>query len=74
MGAYARYRLADRVSFACGNELAMPSPDGSFDAVWTQHASMNIPDKMHLYSELARVVCRGGRFAPFDALAGCIGR
>ncbi len=63
-------RLADRVSFACGNGLAMPFPDGSFDVVWTQHASMNIPDKARLYGEVARVARRGGRFAFFDVLAG----
>jgi SAM-dependent methyltransferase len=63
-------RLTDHVSFVRGNALAMPFPDRSFDVVWTQHASMNISDKMHLYSEVARVVCRGGRFALFDALAG----
>lgn len=63
-------RLADRVSFVCGNALAMPFPDGSFDVVWTQHASMNISDKMRLYSESARVLRRGGRFALFDVFAG----
>jgi ubiquinone/menaquinone biosynthesis C-methylase UbiE len=63
-------RLAERVSFTCGNALALPFPDGSFDVVWTQHASMNIPDKADLYSEIARVVRRSGRFALFDVLAG----
>jgi ubiquinone/menaquinone biosynthesis C-methylase UbiE len=63
-------RLTDRVSFVCGNALAMPFPDGSFDLVWTQHASMNIPDKIGFYSEVARVVRPGGRFALFDVLAG----
>jgi SAM-dependent methyltransferase len=62
--------LTDRVSFVCRNALAMPFLDGSFDLVWTQHASMNIPDKMRLYSEVARVVRRGGRLALFDVLAG----
>lgn len=63
-------RLTDRVSFVCGNALAMPFPDGSFDVVWTQHASMNIPDKTRLFSEVARVVRRGGRLTLFDVLAG----
>lgn len=63
-------QLTDRVSFICGNALALPFPDGSFDVVWTQHASMNIPDKTRLYSEMARVARRGGRFALFDVLAG----
>ncbi len=63
-------RLTDRVSFVCGNALALPFPDGSFDVVWTQHAAMNMSDKARLYSEVARVVRRGGRLALFDVLAG----
>jgi MPBQ/MSBQ methyltransferase len=63
-------QLTDRVSFVCGSALSMPFADGSFDVVWTQHASMNMPDKARLYSEAARVVRPGGRFALFDVLAG----
>ena len=62
--------LEDKVTFVCGNALAMPVPDGSFDVVWTQHASMNIADKAGLYREMARVVRVGGRLAFFDVLAG----
>jgi SAM-dependent methyltransferase len=63
-------RLTDKVSFVCGNALDLPFADGSFDVVWTQHASMNIADKPQLYSEVARVVRPGGHFAFFDVLAG----
>jgi SAM-dependent methyltransferase len=63
-------KLTDKVSFVCGNALAMPFPDGSVDVVWTQHAAMNIPDKAGLYREVARVVRPGGRLALFDVLAG----
>lgn len=63
-------RLTDRVSFVCGNALAMPFSDGSFDVAWTEHASMNIPDKARLYGEIARVVRPGGRFALYDVFAG----
>ena len=62
--------LTDRVTFVHANALEMPFPDGSFDVVWTQHASMNIPDKAGLYREVARVARPGGRFAFFDVLAG----
>lgn len=48
----------------------MPFLDDSFDVVWTQHATMNIPDKPRLYDEVARVLRPGGRFAMFDVLAG----
>jgi SAM-dependent methyltransferase len=63
-------QLTDKVSFVCGNALAMPFPNGSFDVVWTQHAAMNIADKAGLYREVARVVRPGGRLALFDVLAG----
>ena len=63
-------RLADRVTFVQGSALDMPVPDDSFDVIWTQHATMNIPDKPRLYSEIARVVRPTGRFAMFDVLAG----
>lgn len=63
-------RLADRVAFVQASALDMPFADASFDVIWTQHATMNIPDKQRLYSEMARVVRPGGRFAMFDVLAG----
>jgi SAM-dependent methyltransferase len=62
--------LQDNVSFVCADALAMPFDDGSFDVVWTQHASMNIADKAGLYREIARVIRVSGRFAFFDILAG----
>lgn len=62
--------LADLVSFVNANALDMPFPDGAFDVVWTQHASMNIEDKAGLYQEIARVLRPGGRFGFFDVLAG----
>lgn len=62
--------LPELVTFVHGSALDMPFPDGGFDVLWTQHATMNIPDKPRLYSEIARVVRPGGRFAMFDVLAG----
>jgi SAM-dependent methyltransferase len=63
-------QLTNHVSFVHASALEMPFEDGSFDVVWTQHASMNISDKVGLYREIARVVRPGGRFAFFDILAG----
>src|SRR5687768_5922419 len=60
----------ERVTFVPGSALDMPFAEGGFDVVWTQHATMNIPEKRRLYSEVARVVRTGGRFAMFDVLAG----
>jgi ubiquinone/menaquinone biosynthesis C-methylase UbiE len=66
----ARTGLTDRVTFQHGSALDMPFPDGSFDAAWTQHATMNIADKERLYEEIHRVLRPGGRFAMHDAMAG----
>lgn len=66
----ARLGLSDRVEFRHGNALDLPFPDASFDAAWTQHSSMNIPDKERLYAEIKRVIRPGGRFALHEIMAG----
>ena len=65
-----RVGLSDRVRFHTGNALNMPFDSGSFDLVWTQHASMNIEDKERLYAEIHRVLRPGGRLALHDMMAG----
>ncbi len=62
--------LADRVTVRQGSALALPFAQGEFDAVWTQHASMNISDKPALYAETRRVLRSGGTFALHDVHAG----
>jgi SAM-dependent methyltransferase len=66
----ARLKLSEQVEFRLGSALAMPFEDASFDAVWSEHAQMNIADKPTLYGEIHRVLKRGGRFAFHDILAG----
>jgi SAM-dependent methyltransferase len=58
------------VTFETANALHLPFADGSFDMVWTQHASMNIADKPRFYRELRRVLRPDGRLAFHDILAG----
>ena len=53
-----RTGLEDRVDFVHGDALSAPFADGAFDAVWTQHSSMNIADKE------ASTPRRGGCCAP----------
>ncbi|MBM4440096.1 MAG: methyltransferase domain-containing protein [Candidatus Rokubacteria bacterium] len=65
-----RTGLADRVTFERGDALTLPFEAASFDAVWTQHSSMNIADKPRLYAELARVLRPGGRLALHELMAG----
>ncbi len=66
----ARTGLSGRVTFRHGSALDIPFTDVSFDAVWTQHSSMNIADKERLYAEIFRVLRPGGRFALYEIMAG----
>lgn len=65
-----RVGLSDLVNFKNGSALEIPFDNDSFDAVWLQHASMNIEDKAKLYSEIYRVLRPGGRFAMHEIMAG----
>ena len=62
--------LDEKVRFHCGSALDMPFEDGSFDLVWMQNSSMNIPEKEKLYSEVRRVLRPGGKLATQDVLSG----
>lgn len=66
----ARTGLSDKVAFQQGDAQAMPFADASFDLVWTQHSSMNVPDKIAMYREIARVLRPGGRLAVHEVIAG----
>jgi MPBQ/MSBQ methyltransferase len=66
----ARFGLEDRVTYECGDALALPFGSSGFDVVWSQHAAMNIADKAQLYAEMYRVLKPGGRLALYDILAG----
>ncbi|KIL38103.1 hypothetical protein SD70_28540 [Gordoniibacillus kamchatkensis] len=65
-----RTGLSDLIFFQHGNALDLPFSHDAFDAVWTQHASLNIADKARLYQEIFRVLKPGGHFAFFDIVAG----
>jgi ubiquinone/menaquinone biosynthesis C-methylase UbiE len=65
-----RVGLARLVSYGQGDALHLPFRDGAFDVVWSQHASMNIPDKAGLYGEMRRVLKAAGTLAIYDVLAG----
>lgn len=68
-----RLGLSDRVAFHEANALEAPFADAAFDAGYTQHASMNIPDKAGLYAEAARLLKPGGTFAVYDIAQGAGG-
>ncbi len=65
-----RIGLGDRILYRQGNALNMPFDAESFEVAWTQHTAMNIEDKSSMYSEMWRVVKRGGLIAIYDILAG----
>jgi SAM-dependent methyltransferase len=66
----ARVGLQGKATFRPANALDLPFADGTFDAVWTQHAAMNIADRPGLYCEMHRVLRPGGVVALYDAVAG----
>lgn len=66
--------LSDSVSLQVSNALDLPFDDGSFDVIWMQHVSMNVPDKRRLYREALRALQPNGRLAIHEILAGCAPR
>ncbi len=65
-----RAGLADKVSYAAGDALALPYDEESFDVAWTQHVAMNIADRDRLYAGIRRVLRPGGRLATYDVVSG----
>jgi ubiquinone/menaquinone biosynthesis C-methylase UbiE len=60
--------LKERVSLQQGDALALPFVDGWFTAAYMLHVGMNIADKSALFSQVARVLRAGGRFAIYDVM------
>jgi demethylmenaquinone methyltransferase / 2-methoxy-6-polyprenyl-1,4-benzoquinol methylase len=53
--------LAGRIRLLQGDALALPFPDGSFDAVGIAFGIRNIPDRLAALREMRRVLVPGGR-------------
>jgi SAM-dependent methyltransferase len=71
--AYARTRPASGIAqFRQGDAMALPFPDGTFDAAVMPLVIFFVPDPAQGVSEMARVVCPGGTVAAYawDMLGG----
>lgn len=66
----ARTGLSDRVRFQPGDAARLPFDTSSFDLVWLQHTTMNLPDLAAAFAEAHRVLRPGGRLALHEVLAG----
>ena len=56
--------LDDQVSFICSDIAALDRTD--FDAAYTMHVQMNVADKQTFFTEIARRLRPGARFATFE--------
>lgn len=61
--------LQHKTRFVHGSVLSLPFENDSFDVIFTEHVQMNIADKKTFYSEIARVLKKGGRFVYYDILS-----
>lgn len=60
--------LADKTLFTQADATKLPYPSEQFDLIITQHVQMCITNKEKFYSEVKRILKKGGRFIYYDVL------
>ena len=60
--------LHKKVVLQQGSAMALPFPDGQFDAVYMMHVGMNIVDKKSLFMEVFKVLKPDGIFGIYDVM------
>ena len=58
--------LGEQTHFIQANALNLPFEDRSYDAVWTQHITMNISNKNALWGEFYRVLKPAGKLLMYE--------
>ena len=58
--------LDERTEYRVGDVTELPFDNESIDVVWTEHVQMNIEDKTKFYSEIYRVLKKGGKLVFHD--------
>ena len=59
----ARLGLDEQVTIEQGDGQQLPYRDGMFDGAYSQHVTMNVPDRARFFGEAYRVLKPGGFFA-----------
>lgn len=65
--------MQDMVTCRQGDGQQLPYPDDSFDGGYTQHVTMNVPDRAGFFAEAFRVLKPGGFFALTEHGLGEVG-
>lgn len=55
--------MQDKVTIEQGDGQRLPYPEGTFDGAYSQHVTMNVPDRARFFAEAFRVLKPGGFFA-----------